>query len=316
MDFVRTYGIPTRFDDAVRTALEGTTRTIDVGRVSYREWSGAESERYVANVGSVGMSAAVAQRANGMSKALGGKATFFYALTRVFFEWENTLVSVQLDDETPRGAHARRDRRQRAVARRRDAARAGGAAGRRPVRRRADRRRDEARLRHDGAEALQGHVSRRTRRSSCCARAPSPSTRRSACRSSSTASRSERRRSASRSSPPRCACVSRRSAALLAGAFAALAALVAAGAFTRFDQWAVDHLMPGASFHHGERRLARGARAAPPLRLGLGVRDRGEHRHAAGVLPHRARDRVRVLARRSASRSSPPSRSRCCARRS
>ena len=99
MDFVRTYGIPTRFDDAVRTALEGTARAIDVGRVSYREWSGAAGERYVANVGSVGMSAAVAQRANGMSKALGGKATFFYALVRVFFEWENTVVSVQLDDE-------------------------------------------------------------------------------------------------------------------------------------------------------------------------------------------------------------------------
>jgi diacylglycerol kinase (ATP) len=99
MDFVRTYGIPTRFDDAVRNALEGATRTIDVGRVSYREWNGDGGERYVANVGSVGMSAAVAQRANGMSKALGGKATFFYALTRVFFEWENTVVSVQLDDD-------------------------------------------------------------------------------------------------------------------------------------------------------------------------------------------------------------------------
>ena len=99
MDFVRTYKIPTRFDDAVRTALEGTVRTIAVGRVTYREWSGAAGERYVANVGSVGMSAAVAQRANGMSKAVGGKATFFYALVRVFFEWENTVVSVQLDDE-------------------------------------------------------------------------------------------------------------------------------------------------------------------------------------------------------------------------
>jgi YegS/Rv2252/BmrU family lipid kinase len=99
MDFVRTYGIPTRFDDAVRNVLEGTPRTIDVGRVSYREWDGGAGERYVVNVGSVGMSAAVAQRANGMSKALGGKATFFYALTRVFFEWENTVVSVQLDDE-------------------------------------------------------------------------------------------------------------------------------------------------------------------------------------------------------------------------
>jgi len=97
MDFVRTYGIPTKFDDAVRTALTGATRTIDVGRVSYRTWDGRDAERYVANVGSVGMSAAVAQRANGMSKALGGRATFFYALVRVFFEWENTEVVVELD---------------------------------------------------------------------------------------------------------------------------------------------------------------------------------------------------------------------------
>jgi len=99
MDFVRTYGIPSQFEAAVRTALTGMTRTIDVGRVAYREWSGASGERYYGNVGSVGMSAAVAQRANGMSKALGGKATFFFALARVFFEWENTVVSVQLDDE-------------------------------------------------------------------------------------------------------------------------------------------------------------------------------------------------------------------------
>jgi diacylglycerol kinase family enzyme len=38
-----------------------------------------------------------------MSKALGGKATFLYALTRVFLEWENTTVSVQLDDERREG---------------------------------------------------------------------------------------------------------------------------------------------------------------------------------------------------------------------
>ena len=44
------------------------------------------------------MSGAVAQRANGMSKALGGKVTFFYALTRVFFEWDNTEVTVTFAD--------------------------------------------------------------------------------------------------------------------------------------------------------------------------------------------------------------------------
>src|SRR5881394_819463 len=104
MDFVRTYGIPNAFDDAVRVAAGDTTRTIDVGRVSYREWAGGDAVRYVANVGSVGMSAAVAQRANAMSKALGGRATFFYALVRVFFEWQNTPVTVELDDGTRREA--------------------------------------------------------------------------------------------------------------------------------------------------------------------------------------------------------------------
>ena len=99
MDFGRTYGIPSNIDGAVRTAVEGRTRTIDVGRVNYKTWAGADEERYVVNVGSVGMSAAVAQRANGMSKALGGKATFFYALVRVFLAWQNTVIDVELDGE-------------------------------------------------------------------------------------------------------------------------------------------------------------------------------------------------------------------------
>jgi hypothetical protein len=54
--------------------------------------------------------------------------------------------------------------------------------------------------------------------------------------------------------------VSRRSTALLAlaGAFAALAGLVAAGTFTRLDQWAVDHAMPGASFHQAKEAILDG----------------------------------------------------------
>jgi YegS/Rv2252/BmrU family lipid kinase len=103
MDFGRTYGIPTRFDAAVRVALEGEVRTIDAGRVTYRTWGGDPAERFFANVSSVGMSGAVAQRANGMSKVFGGKVTFFYALTRVFLEWQNTEVTVQLDDAERHG---------------------------------------------------------------------------------------------------------------------------------------------------------------------------------------------------------------------
>jgi YegS/Rv2252/BmrU family lipid kinase len=99
MDFGRTYGISSRFEEAVRVAAGDATRTIDVGKVEH-----PRGTRWFANVGSVGLSAAVAQRANGMSKALGGKATFFYALTRVFLEWKNTPISVRLADGTQREA--------------------------------------------------------------------------------------------------------------------------------------------------------------------------------------------------------------------
>jgi diacylglycerol kinase (ATP) len=103
MDFGRTYGIPRKFEDAVRVATDGDTRTIDAARVAYRTWAGDDATRWFANIGSVGMSAAVAQRANSMSKALGGRATFFYALVRVFLEWENTEITVTLDDGERRG---------------------------------------------------------------------------------------------------------------------------------------------------------------------------------------------------------------------
>jgi diacylglycerol kinase (ATP) len=93
-DFGRTHGIPSSFDKAVRVALGGETRTIDLGRVELE--SGAS--RFFANVGSAGMSGAVARRANTMTKALGGRATFFYALTREFLGWQNTRVVVELDD--------------------------------------------------------------------------------------------------------------------------------------------------------------------------------------------------------------------------
>jgi diacylglycerol kinase (ATP) len=92
-DFGRTHAVPSRFDDAVRTVLEGRTKTIDLGRV---ECEGSPP-RFFANVGSVGMSGSVARRANEMSKVLGGRLTFFYALTREFLAWQNTQVVVELD---------------------------------------------------------------------------------------------------------------------------------------------------------------------------------------------------------------------------
>jgi diacylglycerol kinase family enzyme len=72
--------------------------TIDLGHATYDG-----GDRYFANVGTVGMSGAVARRANSMSKALGGRVTFYYALTREFVGWRNCEVTVTFDGGERRG---------------------------------------------------------------------------------------------------------------------------------------------------------------------------------------------------------------------
>jgi YegS/Rv2252/BmrU family lipid kinase len=99
-DFVRTYGIPRELERAVGIALNGVVREIDVGRVSYRTWAGEEAGGWFANVASVGMSGAIAQRANDTTKALGAKLSYLWATFAVFARWRNSEVRVTVDEET------------------------------------------------------------------------------------------------------------------------------------------------------------------------------------------------------------------------
>ena len=93
-DFVRTYGIPRKLEDAVAVARDGKTREIDLGRATYRD-----GESYFANIASAGMSGAIAQRANATSKALGGKVSYAWATLAVFSRWRNDDVLVTVDGE-------------------------------------------------------------------------------------------------------------------------------------------------------------------------------------------------------------------------
>jgi diacylglycerol kinase (ATP) len=70
--------------------------------VTYRPWAGGEAQSWFANVASVGMSGAIAQRANETTKALGGKASYVWATFAVFARWSNTEVEVSVDGETRR----------------------------------------------------------------------------------------------------------------------------------------------------------------------------------------------------------------------
>jgi diacylglycerol kinase (ATP) len=102
-DFARSQGIPRRVEDAIDVALNGTTREIDLGRVLYRSWSGADETRWFANVASVGMSGAIAQRANETTKALGGRMSYLLATLAVFARWKVGEVRVSVDDNVRDG---------------------------------------------------------------------------------------------------------------------------------------------------------------------------------------------------------------------
>jgi YegS/Rv2252/BmrU family lipid kinase len=97
-DFIRTYGVPHKLEGAIDVALNGVPREIDLGRVTYRAWSGEDETRWFANVASVGMSGAIAQRANDTSKALGGKVSYLWATLAVFARWQVNDVRVTVGD--------------------------------------------------------------------------------------------------------------------------------------------------------------------------------------------------------------------------
>ena len=98
-DFVRTFGIPRDVERATAVALGGETRVIDLGRVAYRAWDGSDATGVFANVGSAGMSGAIAKRANETTKALGGKASYLWATFAVFSRWQAAEIELEVGDE-------------------------------------------------------------------------------------------------------------------------------------------------------------------------------------------------------------------------
>ena len=102
-DFVRTFGIPRKVEDAVAVALRGETRLVDLGLASYRAWDGSDAATVFANVASAGMSGAAAQRANKTTKAFGGKAAYLWAALAVLARWSPGELRLTVDGESRTG---------------------------------------------------------------------------------------------------------------------------------------------------------------------------------------------------------------------
>jgi len=102
-DFSRTFAIPRDLDRALEVARAGVIRDIDLGRATFRTWSGEESRAHFANVASAGISGAIAKRANETSKALGGKVSYYWATVAVFARWRTGEMRVSVDGQRREG---------------------------------------------------------------------------------------------------------------------------------------------------------------------------------------------------------------------
>ena len=102
-DFVRTFAIPHRVEEALDVARNGSTSVVDLGRATLRTWAGDEVTTWFANIASAGMSGAIAKRVNETGKALGGKLSYAWSTVAVFARWRNAQVTVSVDGEERSG---------------------------------------------------------------------------------------------------------------------------------------------------------------------------------------------------------------------
>lgn len=81
-DFRRSLGIEHRLDAYIEAIASGRERRIDAGRLRYRDPEGATRTRWFVNIVSAGMGGLVDEYVSDTTKALGGKAAYFWASAR------------------------------------------------------------------------------------------------------------------------------------------------------------------------------------------------------------------------------------------
>lgn len=104
-DFRRTLGMPLGNREAAAALRDGTTRRIDVGRVSFLNFVGEPAERYFVNVSSVGLAPSVLKRVKSAKifdwlpvDSLRGKANFAVSTLQEIFNLDPVSVRIRIDD--------------------------------------------------------------------------------------------------------------------------------------------------------------------------------------------------------------------------
>jgi YegS/Rv2252/BmrU family lipid kinase len=97
-DFARTLSIPQNIEQAIDAIAGGYGRTIDLGRLSFRDHGGHECHRYFHNITSFGLGGDVAQRVNKTTKAFGPFISFMWATLISIFLYGKKRIRIRIDN--------------------------------------------------------------------------------------------------------------------------------------------------------------------------------------------------------------------------
>lgn len=98
-DWVRTFGIPQHYSEAIRAIREGRSFLQDVGTVTYTE-SHYMQTRYMANVAGLGFDAHVISTFNHLKmKGYKGGWMYLYSILKSYFRYKSSGARIWVDDE-------------------------------------------------------------------------------------------------------------------------------------------------------------------------------------------------------------------------
>lgn len=97
-DYIRTVGVPRRYEEACRCFLEPKKLTVDLGVVEYAS-DGRRAERLFVNFAGMGFDAEIVQRTTQQFKALGSLPAYLAGLLVTLISYRNRDISLVVDGE-------------------------------------------------------------------------------------------------------------------------------------------------------------------------------------------------------------------------
>ncbi len=97
-DYIRTVGIPRRYEEACKRLLEPKKRAVDLGVVNYTD-NGGQHERLFVNFAGFGFDAEIVRRTTQQFKALGSLPSYLMGLLTTLVSYRNKDIAMKVDGE-------------------------------------------------------------------------------------------------------------------------------------------------------------------------------------------------------------------------